>query len=84
VRVTLRYLLTLLTLGTVLYRYTVLTFVLAAGWLQLIPLPHCVCADSGVATIIAPTKAAIPRSHTVEFNIAQLPELGSVFFASGF
>lgn len=27
---------------------------------------------SGVATIIAPTKAAIPRSHTVEFGIVQL------------
>jgi len=45
--------------------------VLATGCLQFDPFAHRACADSGVATIIAPTKAAIPRSHTVEFGIVQ-------------
>jgi hypothetical protein len=31
---------------------------------------------------VAPTKAAIPRSHTVEFGIAQLPELGGRLLAA--
>ena len=29
-----------------------------------------------VAMIIAPTKAAIPRSHAIEFGIVQLPDFG--------
>jgi hypothetical protein len=47
-------------------------FVLATGSLQFIPVAHRACADSGTATIIAPTKATILRSHTAEFGIVQL------------
>jgi hypothetical protein len=47
-------------------------FVLATGSLQFIPLAHRACADSGITTIIVPTKATILRSHTAEFGIVQL------------
>jgi hypothetical protein len=36
---------------------------------SLIPLAHRACADSGIATMIAPAKAAIVRSHTVESDM---------------
>jgi hypothetical protein len=36
---------------------------------SFIPLVHRACADSGIATMIAPAKAAIVRSHIVEFGM---------------
>jgi hypothetical protein len=34
-------------------------FLLATGGLQFIPVAHRACADSGITTIIAPTKATM-------------------------
>jgi hypothetical protein len=36
---------------------------------SFIPLVHRACADSGIAAMIAPAKAAIVRSHTVESDM---------------